>query len=194
MLTVKTDTVSRRKVLKWTASILTILLQTQIGSLAMAAEDDVLKFDSHDLNIQVYSAGDLRLVYAGLPHELAFGETAREKTPADAARYPGSGSGPYLSFASLVEMEWRSKDGTHFKHTLDLDSIFKDRKVLHDENPADIYKPMPISGRRPTLIIEVNDRTVNVYMFTSIQLIPKDPNALLRDERDHRVLAYSKTF
>ncbi len=160
----------------------------------MAAEDDVLKFDSHDLNIQVYSAGDFRLVYAGLPHELAFGETAREKTPADATRYPGFTSGIYPTFASLVEMEWRSKDGSKFTHTLDLDSIFKDRKVLHDENPADIYKPAPILGRRPTIIIEVDDRTVNVYMFTPIQLIPKDPNALRRDRRDHRVLAYSKTF
>lgn len=91
-------------------------------------------------------------------------------------------------------MEWRSKDGTPFKHTLDLNSIFNDKKILHDENPADIYKPMPIFGRQPTIIIEVNDRTVNVYMFTSIQLIPKDPNAARRNRRDHRVLAYSQTF
>jgi len=160
----------------------------------MAADDDVLKFQTHELNLQIYSAGDLRLVYAGSPHEIAMGRIAKDKTAEDAARYPGFTSGDYPAFAGPVEMEWRSKDGTHFKHTLDLDSIFKDRKVLHDENPADIYKPMPILGRQPIIIIEVNDRTVNVYMFTSIQLNPKDPDAARRDRRDHRVLAYSKTF
>ena len=194
MLTAKIESGPRRKVLRWTASLMTILLQTQMGSLTMAAEDDVLKFQSHDLNLQIYSAGDFRLLYAGSPHEIAIGRTAREKTAEDEKRYPGFTSGDYQAFAGPVEMEWRSKDGTLFKHTLDLNSIFNDKKILHDENPADIYKPMPILGRQPTIIIEVNDRTVNVYMFTSIQLIPKDPNAARRNRRDHRVLAYSQTF
>ncbi|MFZ6734761.1 hypothetical protein ACO0LG_22750 [Undibacterium sp. Ji42W] len=190
----KQNTQARRKVLQFAATFLAIILQTPIGNIAMAADDDVLKFSSHDLGLKIFSASDFRLVYANSPHELALGEVAREKNATDEMREPGFTSGEYPSFAGPVEMEWRSKEGIHFKHTLDLDSIFKDRKVLHHEDPARIYKPMPVSGGAPTIIIEVNDRTVNVYMFTTIQIIPQDPNAIRREAHDNMVLAYSKTF
>ncbi|MBC3908121.1 hypothetical protein [Undibacterium umbellatum] len=193
-MTVTLDNRPRRRVLQLAASFLAVTLQTQIGHIAMAADDDFLKFSSHDLSVQVFSASDLRLVYANSPHALAIGEMAREKTETDATRMPGFTSGEYPTFAGPVEMEWRSKDGTQLKHTLDLDSIFKDRKILHKEDPARIYKPMPISGVPPIIIIEANDRTVNVYMFTTIQIIPEDPNTTRREVHNNCVLAYSKTL
>jgi len=159
----------------------------------MAADDDFLKFSSYDLSVQVFSASDFRLVYANSPHALAIGEIAREKTEADAKRAPGFSSG-YTAFAGPAEMEWRAKDGSLLKHTLDLDSIFKDRKVLHHEDPARIYKPYPFSGGGPTIVIEANDRTVNVYMFTTLQIISEDPNVTLHEAHRNCVLAYSKTL
>jgi len=156
---------------------------------------DVLKFDTHDLNIQCYGGvTDVYLVYAGSPHKLCFDNPAKDKTPADETRYPNFKSGSYYAFAGPVEMSWRSRDGTKLSHTLDLDAIFKDRVVLHKEDPQRIYKPMPITGGEPTIIIEFNDRTINVYMFARIQLLLTDPNEKGRKGSNNRTLVYTKTF
>lgn len=158
------------------------------------ASDNDLTFDTHVLNVQVYSASDLHLEYAGTSHDLSWGELAREKTPQDESRYPNGKSGSYRTFAGPVRIEWRSRDGSRHSHLLNLDDVFKDRKVLHTEKPERIYQPMPITGGEPTIIIEINDRSVNVYLFAAIQLISDDPGSLVRDQRDHFTLAYSKTF
>lgn len=160
----------------------------------MAADDDFLKFNTHELSVQVYNASDLRVVYANTPHTLAMGELARQKTEADGKRMPGFTSGDYPAFSGPVEMEWRSKDGSLLHHKLDLDSIFKERKILHHEDLTRIYKPMPTSDVPPVIIIEANDRSVNVYMFTVLQLVSPDSNNNHREARNNCVLAYSKTF
>lgn len=158
------------------------------------ADDNILTFTTHDLRVEVYSASDLDLVYAGSPHLLSPGELARDKTAQDDTKYWGGTSGSYVAFAGPVQLKWRSRDGVQRGCTLNLDEIFKDRRVLHCEDPTRIYKPMPITGGEPTIVIEVNDRTVNVYMFAALQLISADPKAVRRDERECRTLAYSKTF
>jgi hypothetical protein len=180
--------ISRRRVV-----LLALALQTHLGGLAMA-NDDMLSFKTHDLRVEIYSASDLNLVYAGSPHQLSPGELARDKTPQDDTKYWGGTSGSYVAFAGPVQLQWRSRDGVQHSYSLDLDEIFKDRRVLHSEDPLRIYKPMPITGGEPTIVIEVIDRTVNVYMFAALQLMPDDPKAVRRDEREHRTLAYSKTF
>lgn len=151
-----------------------------------------LKFKTHDLNIQCYSASNMKLEYAGNEFHLFEGKVSKEKTPADENRYPNGKSGSYNAFAGPVNLKWRSRDGSQHATTINLDEIFKDRKVLHKEDPSKIYMPMPITGNEPTIIIEINDRTVNVYMFVAIQLV--SANTTKRDESDNRTLAFSKTF
>lgn len=158
------------------------------------ASDDTLSFKTHDLRVEIYSASDLKLVYAGSAHLLSPGEIARDKTPQDDIKYWGGTSGSYVAFAGPVQIDWRSRDGIQRSCSLNLDEIFKDRRVLHSEDPTRLYRPMPITGNEPTIVIEVVDRTVNVYMFAALQLVPADPAAVRREEREHRTLAYSKTF
>ncbi len=166
------------------------ILQTQLGSRAMANEGE-LKFTTHDLNIQAYSISDVNLVYAGSPHELSAGQLTRAKTVEDETRYPGGKSGSYQAFAGPVQIDWRSKDGTQIKYALDLDAVFKDRKILHTEDVSKLYKPEPVYGGEPTIIIELNDRTLNVYMFVTMRL---EHDETKRIHHDHRTLAFSKTF
>ena len=91
-------------------------------------------------------------------------------------------------------MEWNARDGKHLTHTIDLDEVFKDRVVLHTADAARIYKAKPISGGEPTIIVEVNDRTVSVYMKVSLQLVRADPTDTGRDRSTHFTRAYSKTL
>jgi len=170
--------------------LMAIALQTQLGLSAMANEE-VLKFTTHDIDIKVFSASDVYLVYAGSPHRLSFGKVFRAKTPEDVSRFRWGTSGSYNAFAGPVEMEWRSQDGTPFKYSLNLDEIFKERRILHTEEISRLYKAEPVYGGKPTIIIEVNDRTVNVYMFVTMRL-EKDEQT--REHRDHLTLAFTKTF
>lgn len=136
----------------------------------------------------------MELVYAGSSHELCFDTPGREKLPSDEKRGPGFLSGSYPAFAGLVEMEWNARDGTHLAHTIDLDEVFKERVVLHTADPAHIYKADPISSGQPTVVIEVNDCTVSVYMEVDLILVRADPADTGRDLGTYFTRAYSKTL
>jgi hypothetical protein len=53
---------------------------------------------------------------------------------------------------------------------------------------------MPITGEAPIIVIEVNDRMLDVYMDVSIQLKSEVPLTTKRLGHRSRTLAYSKTF
>lgn len=74
-------------------------------------------------------------------------------------------------------MSWTARDGTKLSYTLDLDPIFKDRVILHKEDPNRIYRPKPTMTGSPTIAIEISDRTVSVYMDVTLQLLPVDPSS-----------------
>jgi hypothetical protein len=173
---------------------LAILSLTHLQGSAIGMKK-VLKFSTHDFGILCYGGiTNLNLVYGGSGHNLCIKSPGREKLPSDETRVPGFLSGSYPAFAGPVEMEWNARDGTHLTHTIDLDEVFKDRVVLHTADSARIYEAKPISGGEPTIIVEVNDRTVSVYMKVSLQLVRADPTDTGRDRSTHFTRAYSKTL
>jgi hypothetical protein len=176
------------------ALFLAIISLTNIQGRAMGM-NKVLKFSTHDFGILCYGGiTNLKLVYAGSPHKLCTKSPGREKLPSDEKRGPGFLSGSYHAFAGPVEMEWNARDGTHLTHTIDLDEVFKDRVVLHTADPALIYKENPISSGQPTIVVEVNDRTVSVYMEVGLILVRADPADTGRDHSIYFTRAYSKTL
>src|SRR6476469_4110535 len=70
------------------------IIQVMIGFLffiqpghAAMSDDYVLKFETHNLNLQCYGGiTDWYSTYAGSPHHLCIDRVAREKTPEDATR------------------------------------------------------------------------------------------------------------
>jgi hypothetical protein len=154
-----------------------------------------LKFRAHDFGISCYGGiTNLNLVYGGSRHNLCIKSPGREKLPSDEKRGPGFLSGTYYAFAGPVEIEWNARDGTRLTHTIDLDEVFKERVVLHTADPARIYKSNPTTTGEPTIVIEINDRTVSVYMEVSLQLMRSDPTDTGRDRSHHFTRAYSRTF
>jgi hypothetical protein len=172
--------------------LLLFLSQLHLGFAAM--ETEPLKFKTHDLNIQAYSVSDVKIEYAGTQFTLFEGKVSKAKTAQDETKYPNGKSGSYVAFNSLANVEWCSQDGDRHKYELDFNEIFKEKKVLHDADPAQIYKPLPILGNEPTIIIELNNRTLNVYMYTVLSMIPVNSKATTREQHENRVLAFSKTF
>jgi hypothetical protein len=116
------------------------------------------------------------------PEELAPPPPSMEKR----LRYMTAGFNPGVPpFPDPVRVTWKSLDGVAHEAVLDLDEIFKGHRLLY-KTPEDQISV----ARTPHILVEINDRTINVYMRTLITL--KD-----RTERkfdDDLILAYTHTY
>jgi hypothetical protein len=179
-----------------------LILIFQEGCAAMpanSATNDELRFRTHVMYAQRYSASQMQVIYGnhliytsifpeGHPPELI-----RAKTPADEKRDRAGGYGGLRAFEDPLQVKWHSLDGEPHEAVLNLEDIFKGRVVLHREDPASIDSGMPMSTSGPTIVVEVDDRTLNIYMDVHIYLRPA-PNERVRGDHRNRTLAYSKTF
>ena len=74
------------------------------------------------------------------------------------------------NFAGPVEIDWKSKDGTPLQSSLDFDEIFEDRLVPIPPGVRREDIPERVNTGNTTIIVEVNDRTVNVYTSTFLPM------------------------
>lgn len=157
------------------------------------AKDDVLKFSTHNIGLTCYSGvTNAWLMYAGKISKLCFTEVAREKLSTDVNRVPGSTSGSYKAFTGPMEMKWRSRDGSELSHTVDLIKEVPDPRIKYD-HPERVYAKQPFFGD-PTVVVEYDDRTVNVYIAATLQVIPVDPANKSVEYVDTYSLVYSRTL
>ncbi|MDQ1919335.1 hypothetical protein [Massilia pseudoviolaceinigra] len=162
---------------------------------ASTANNNVLAYSSHDFGLLCFGGvSNVRLTYAGAPHKLFHGkgDAAPEKKTADATRIPGFLSGSYRTFAGPIDMQWRSRDGSELSHVIDLNKEVTGRHIPYDQ-PERVYAKKPFVVH-PTIIVEFNDRTVNVYLAATLQVIPLDPAKRTYDHVESRTLVYSKTL
>lgn len=153
-----------------------------------------LKFKEHTFRTICYSTQVCRVWYAGVWSGL------RRPSP------PSSEYGPnYLdhimgghvgiaNFPDPAEVTWRSMDGTEHQARIDIGAIFRDQVIRHNvprEEVADLRNGEP-SGN-PLILLEVNDRTIRVYMRASVPTkhfrVPGNPYSDYRSE-----LILAKTY
>ncbi|MDQ1811688.1 hypothetical protein RBA41_00045 [Massilia sp. CCM 9210] len=157
---------------------------------------DVLKYSTHELGLLCYGGiSKVWLSYAGSGHKLFDdkGDVAREKTPADAQRVPGFTSGSYKTFAGPIEMTWRSRDGSGLSHTIDLNKEIPHPRIPYD-HPEQVWRENPFEGGEPTLIVEINDRTVHVYVAATLLVKPAAPAQKSFDRVKSYTLVHSRTL
>ncbi|WP_157062638.1 hypothetical protein [Pseudoxanthomonas dokdonensis] len=146
-----------------------------------------LKFRAHYFGVSTYSTYGCKVVYAGMPRVMDRDDELQSSSEAIGSKYPNNMKatwGPISNFPPAAKVTWRSKDGTPHEAEIDIGEIFKDQLIRHNVKQEDAADPA--SSGTPGIILEVNDRTINVYMQTAIWLKqPKDPDNPLSDvERD----------
>lgn len=155
-----------------------------------------LKFVQHNFGAACYSTYGCKVRYNGFLHVSDPEDELRLSSESLGDKYPGNLSAGYLGildFPPPVQVSWRSKDGTPHEATVDIGEIFKDRLILHDVPRDDI--PEGVSILNPGIILEVNDRTINVYMRAFIPTISlREPGNSNSDYRRDLKLAWSRTF
>ena len=99
------------------------------------------------------------------------------------------------NFASPVVIDWKSKDGTALRAEIDLDELFKDRLVPIPPAVKREDIPERINISEPTIIVEVVDRTVNVYTSTHIPMKEEQiPGNRYSDFNDDLVRVFTRTY
>lgn len=101
--------------------------------------------------------------------------------------------GDLPNFASPAKLRWRSKDGSEHAAEVDLAQIFADGLIRHQVAREDIAEGVSMGFTH--VLLEVNDRTVNVYTRTMIptrrEQVPGNPNSFFRDDL---IKVYSRTY
>ncbi len=59
--------------------------------------------------------------------------------------------------------------------------------------PSRIYQPDPMLGSEPTVLVEIDDRTINIYMIVALKLV-KDPEHKSFEIVRDKTLAFSQTY
>lgn len=158
------------------------------------ASDWPLKFSGHNFGAHCFDTQRCKILYRGFPH-------GHKDEPAPSVASYGrplekllsAGRGPIPNFPPPAEVTWRSKDGTPLEAEVDIGEIFKDQLIRHNVLREDISTEgsLPL----PDIILEVNDRTINVYMRATIWTKePQIPGNHLSNQRNDLIKVYSHTY
>lgn len=127
-----------------------------------------LRFKEHNFGARCYDTLECSVVYDDFEHG---GYRREEPSPSSASKGPdylkgwNGGYGSVHNFPAPAKVVWTSKDGSRHEAEIDIGEIFKDQVVLHyvpREELADL--PDGRFGSDPSILLEVNDRMIRVYM------------------------------
>jgi hypothetical protein len=129
-----------------------------------------LRFKSFSLSAGCYDTLECHIPFEGL-------NLGRPKPSRSSASYgpdylKGLAAGKYggiRNFPPPIKVSWRSKDGSSHQAEIDLGELFKDQLIRHQvprEEVAD--QPDGKYDNNPSILLEVNDRTIRVYMAAFI--------------------------
>jgi hypothetical protein len=100
-------------------------------------------------------------------------------------------------FPSPVEIRWTAMDGVARTTTIDLETIFPERLILHNAREDEIVGAWGLNdhARHVEILLEVNDRTINLYMRGWVALKQRrDPADHMSDDLRDLMLAWTKTY
>lgn len=160
-----------------------------------------LTFKQHDFAAYCYNTIGCEVLYANNNFtRLYSGDVVSSAPPSADYRRDWSPAG-YLgirNFPPPAELRWKSLDGISHEARVDIGAIFKDELIRYtvpnDEIANGIFSSPGPSGE-PSIYLEVNDRTVSVFMRafipTEVEQIPGNPDS---DFRDDLILAWTHTY
>jgi hypothetical protein len=104
---------------------------------------------------------------------------------------------PDQVFPPPVEIHWTALDGNERFAEVDLEAIFPERLILHNAREEEVVDGWGLRdhARDVQILLEVNDRMINVYMRAWVLLKhPRDPTIRNSDSLRDLMLAWTKTY
>lgn len=146
-----------------------------------------LRFGRHNFASHCYNTIGCMVIYNGRYQQEDGPDEVTPPPPKDLNRAWNSAEVDIDNFPPPAEVRWKSLDGVQHETKVDMASIFKDELIWHKVpkgDMADFYRG-PVAGD-PTIFLEVNDHTINVYMKmlvpTRTEQIPGNKHSFGRDD------------
>jgi hypothetical protein len=191
-----------------TLAVLTFTLMTGC-SVAMATQSSdfqtppaptkevPLRFAGHNFGAHCFDTLKCSVIYNNYDFTSLLNDAPAPPRPADFKdRWARGGYLDIKAFPGPAEVRWTAKDGSKHEASVDFDAIFKDRLIWHNVPKADMahFYEGPYADN-PDIFLEVNNRTINVYMSalipTKTEQTPGNKNS---DFRDDLFLAWTHTY
>lgn len=156
-----------------------------------------LRFDSHKFGVRCYDTIECSVRYARFEHG---DDTPSTSSDTYGPNYLDNWSGMHgmiRNFPPPALVTWRSKDGTAHKAEIDIGELFKDELIRHDVSRDEMVElPNGEYRSEPSILLEVNDRTIHVYMRAMIFLKKQVEVAghMRADFRDDLILVKTYTY
>ncbi|MFZ5656511.1 MAG: hypothetical protein ACOY37_05565 [Pseudomonadota bacterium] len=122
-----------------------------------------LRFKAHMFGAHCFGTQACRIVYRGMEHGSDDASPSIESYGRPLDKLLSAGRGPIPNFPAPAQVRWKSKDGSALEADVDIGEIFKDRVIRHRLGREEIPEATLRSDHVADIIIEVNDRTINVY-------------------------------
>jgi hypothetical protein len=159
-----------------------------------------LRFKAHSFSVMTYDTWGAEVVYAGRLRTQDDDDVLQRSSASygpDWQRGWGGTYGDILNFPPPAQLKWRSKDGTPLEAEIDIGAIFSDEVIRHEVSREEMaYLPDGKYESEPAIILEINDRTVHVYMQSTIPLRRRiEIQGVMRnDHRAEPVLVKTYTY
>jgi hypothetical protein len=164
------------------------------GSYSNANVEWPLKFQAHYFGGHCFDTQECEILYRGFAHgekDAPSPSVASYGRPLE--KLLSAGRGPIPNFPEPAKVTWRSKDGMPHEAEIDIGEIFEDQLIRH--NVAHVDATENATDGMPAIIIEVNDRTINVYMRATIWLKrPRFPDRPHSNYQDDLIKVFSRTY
>ena len=150
-----------------------------------------LRFTNHAFSGFCFETLACEIAYAG--RTIRHPEPMPAPVRADYQR--GWGLGTHVgidNFPAPAKVRWTAPDGSSHEAEVDLGEIFRDQRVLHQVDKADLPTDTVAHSDGPGIFLEVRDRTINVYMRQLVFL--KDTTDRKGQSRSDVIKAWSKTY
>ena len=166
------------------------------GPYTGTVADWPLWFVQHNFGAYCYETYGCKVQYNGFNHVNEPNDILQISSASIGSKYPANLKAGYLgirNFPSPAIVTWRSKDGESHSMDVDIGEIFKDRLVRHNVPREDI--PSEIGLGETNIILEVNNRTINVYTRTHVPAKHLQiPGNRYSDFRDDLICVFTKTY
>lgn len=133
-----------------------------------------LRFKAHSFSVMTYDTWGAEVMYAGRRRRKDDDDVLQRSSASYGPDWQRGWDGFYgdiPNFPPPAQLKWRSKDGTPLEAKIDIGTIFSDEVIRHNVPREEMaYLPDGKYEFEPAVILEINDRTVRVYMQSTIPL------------------------
>lgn len=170
-------------------------MNTSAAASSKAPNEFPLTFKQHNFEAYCYNTLKCRVVYNNDNFTRLYEDSPSGPPPnSDYRKKWGFASNVGIrNFPPPAEVQWTSLDGVEHEAKVDIGEIFKDELVLHKVPESDYAERS--FGDSPSIFIEVNDRTISVFMMayiaTKAEQVPGNKHSTHRYDL---ILAWSKTY